>query len=341
MNSGKRPVDEYYEFLSPEEPIHNHYLADYLKEIQAGLMMGIEACLKKDEFRVLLFGYPGTGKSEYPYVLLNYLRNIGFKYAMLFIRCNRVTSKYSEVNEIKNLLKQLTERINEYEYKMLVFDEFDSISPRRFILPSQRELSLWTMSYLANGMERREKTLIFGITNFPYDIDEAVRDRIQYYIYFNFPDKQAIETILSYYQIPKSDKVGEKIVEFLTKEGFQVTGRGLVFACRKIQNLESDLEKRTEEEIANLILIHAQPVPRSDAENYIQRNSVFIEHAKRNVNYWSQRFMKFSETDSNFSHVIHSKLDFLMKNKKSQSYHEAKIALEEQDSWKSMKEKRN
>lgn len=287
-----------FEFISPEQPIRNHFFINYTQQLQAGLMMGIDAALNKEEYRVLLFGYPGSGKSEYPYELLNYLRKLGFKYVLMYIRCNRITSRYDNPSEIKSWLRQHTEEIKKYDFKMLIFDEFDSISPRRFFLPSQRELSLWTMSFLANGTKVGKKTLIFGITNFPLDVDEAVRDRLQYYLFFDFPDKEVITSILSYFEIPQPKEVAKNISSLLVQEQYGVTGRGLVFACKKIKKLDT-LENKTPEEIADLILNHVQPVPKKDIDKYYKQNSIFIKYAHRNINYWSKKYIDFSKKHTN------------------------------------------
>lgn len=284
----------------PAQDIKDRFFAGYEKQIKTGLILGTEAA-KGGIWRVMLLGFPGCGKSEFPFVLAYKLnKDYRCNFSLLYIKCHRLASTFDDVQKTKSYLKQLTDKIEKFQPVILAFDEFDAISPRRTTTSALTELSLWTMSFLTNGSEEElsKKMLIFGIANFPSQVDIAVRDRLQYYIYFNLPNEEVITEMLEYKKIPKSKKVSKRLIEFTAKEGQSLTGRGVLFACNTLRHIEGSavkniLQKKSPEEIANLLLVHALPVSTREIAEYHNQNRDYIRHSNKAMDYWLAKYDQY------------------------------------------------
>ena len=249
--------------------------------------------------RTLLFGFPGCGKSEYPFVIAYKLkRELAINCSLLYIKCHRLASAHNEASAMKAHLREITKEIKKFQPIILAFDEFDAISPRRTSPSSSlAELSLWTMSFLANGSkeDKGEKIFVMGITNFPTQVDVAVLDRLQYRIYFGLPDTGVIAQMLGQQKIPHHEDVANLLIGRMAQRGLVVTGRGIMLACKAIQHIENCGEKvlspdMRPDEIADRVLIHSPTINSKEISDYENENRIYIANSDVVVNYWSSIF---------------------------------------------------
>jgi len=297
MKNGK-PHDERDKIANfyPPGSLKNRFFAGYDQELKTGLMIGKQVS-HSGVWKVLLFGFPGCGKSEFPFILVEKLKTeLNLDFSLLYVKCHRLASYYDDVGQMKSHLKELKEKVEDFQPTILAFDEFDAISPRRTSISSSlTELSLWTMSFLANGsdIDSDKKMLVFGITNFPNLVDVAVRDRFQYPMFFGIANMNVVSAILEYNGIRNPKEVSMKLLELLTQAGQTVTGRGVALGCKALKQIESEILKKTDvppEQMAKLLLIHAQPINTKEFNDYHSQNWGLIKQSKTVLDYWLEKF---------------------------------------------------
>jgi len=132
---------------------------------------------------VMAFGYPGSGKTPLLYELAKRMLNERIPWVeFIKINCQRLTSLL-EPDHVKQILRVVLEWIDTArEFIILFLDEAEGIAfeRRAEVSSSRRELTFWVMSLW--DMPRR--LLILLVTNYPDLVDEAIRSRTDFTIYF-------------------------------------------------------------------------------------------------------------------------------------------------------------
>ena len=132
---------------------------------------------------VMIFGYPGSGKTPLLYELAKRMLNERIPWVeFIRINCQRLTSLL-DPDQVKQILRVVLEWIDTArEFVILFLDEAEGIAfeRRAEVSSSRRELTFWVMSLW--DMPRR--LLILLVTNYPDLVDEAIRSRTDFTIYF-------------------------------------------------------------------------------------------------------------------------------------------------------------
>ncbi|HDJ26476.1 MAG TPA: AAA family ATPase [Candidatus Bathyarchaeota archaeon] len=135
---------------------------------------------------VLVFGYPGTGKTAIFYLLLQeIMKRYGDELEMIEaikINCQRLTSLL-EPEEVKEFLRVIEHWIdNRGHYVLLFLDEAEGIAFERGTekASARRELTFWVMSL----WDKKKRLLVVLVTNYPDLVDDAVRNRADFVVYF-------------------------------------------------------------------------------------------------------------------------------------------------------------
>lgn len=281
----------------PARDHKDYFFVGYEDEIKAGMNL-LRQAVEGGVWRVLIFGFPGCGKSEYPFVLASRAKaTLRLNVSLLYVKCHRLASSFEDTNKMKAYLRELTGKIESFQPIILAFDEFDAISPKRDSQSSLlTELSLWAMSFLSNGndVDSEKKILFFGITNFPNQMDVAVRDRLQYPMHFGNAGVEVIKSMLEHNGIPNSNEVANIMLEINSQLGQTITGRGIALACKALVRLEKKqlskvFETSSAEEIAKTISVHAQPVSNKEISDWERLNRNLIQHSETVKSYWKNR----------------------------------------------------
>jgi len=135
---------------------------------------------------VLVFGYPGTGKTPLLYLLLKkileeYEGEIEIIEAIR-VNCQRLVSLL-EPERVKEVLRKIEYWIDRRgHYTILFLDEAEGIAFERGTekASARRELTFWVMSL----WDRKKRLLIVLVTNYPDLVDEAIRNRADFVVYF-------------------------------------------------------------------------------------------------------------------------------------------------------------
>lgn len=146
---------------------------------------------------VLLCGPPGSGKTLLAKSIAREFCKAGIKASFFCQRGPELLSKY--FGETEKNLRYLFHKAQHMAPSVILFDEIDSVCPRRNMKHNQVYNSVVsTLLSLMDGLDGMKDVFVVGTTTRPDNIDEALRrpGRFDREIYCEEPDARARRQIL-------------------------------------------------------------------------------------------------------------------------------------------------
>jgi len=243
---------------------------------------------------VLLFGPPGTGKTLLAKAVAS-MNNVKF------FNCSSATLTSKWRGESEKLVKELFQMARHYAPSIIFFDEVDAlVSPRGS--DGEHEASrrfkaelLSQMDGIGSSSEAGRNVMVLATTNCPWDLDEAIRRRLEKRIYIPLPDR---ESRASMFQIHMRGVACDQSCSFgeladIT-EGY--SGADIKVICRdaSLMPMRRLVADRTPQEIVALKAAGRLDVSLSQADF-----KAALENTSRSVA--GEDIQKFEEWDGEFA----------------------------------------
>ena len=181
---------------------------------------------------ILAFGFPGTGKSIFPSVLVHDLNRRGTSLGLLRVESAQLMS--ASRRESLGILSEFTHAVaGAPEPLLVVFDELDGIALSRVHEPSMALVVSW----LANFLDSVERGAVIAIANYPDSLDPVIRSRLTASLYFQLPDEEMLASLLERFKVPQAHKVAREVREDLAMKRRVATMRGLVAAAQMLTSV--------------------------------------------------------------------------------------------------------
>lgn len=241
---------------------------------------------------VLMVGPPGTGKTLLAKAVATECGTTFFN-----VSSSTLTSKYR--GESEKLVRFLFEMARFYAPSTIFIDEIDSLCSKRGS-ETEHEASrrvkselLIQMDGITNNEEPTKVVMVLAATNFPWDIDEALRRRLEKRIYIPLPTQKGREALLdiSLREVEKSPDL-DLVQIARSLEGY--SGSDITNVCRDacMMSMRRRISGLSSDEIKNLSKDELElPVTMMDFDDAIKRvnKSVSAEDLRR-YEKWMQDF---------------------------------------------------
>ena len=200
-----------------------------LPMIRPDIFVGIRAPPKG----ALLFGPPGTGKTMIGKAIAAQSKSTFFN-----ISASALTSKW--IGEGEKLVKTLFKLSVIHQPSVIFIDEIDSLLCSRSDNENEagRKIKTEFMVHIGGaGTDDTDKVLIIGATNRPYELDEAVRRRLERRLYVPLPTKEGRNQFLTRLIEKEKEKtkidINEQEIDKLVQLTKGYSGADLDTLCRE------------------------------------------------------------------------------------------------------------
>jgi katanin p60 ATPase-containing subunit A1 len=241
---------------------------------------------------VLMVGPPGTGKTLLAKAVATECGTTFFN-----VSSSTLTSKYR--GESEKLVKLLFEMARFYAPSTIFIDEIDSLCSKRGS-ETEHEASrrvkselLIQMDGITNSDEPMKLVMVLAATNYPWDIDEALRRRLEKRIYIPLPNQAGREALLNI-NLREVEKSADLDLTRIAKDLDGYSGSDITNVCRDacMMSMRRRISGLSSEEIKNLSKDELElPVTMEDFNDAIRRvnKSVSADDLRR-YEKWMQEF---------------------------------------------------
>lgn len=234
-------LEKAIQFLNHKD-VPKKELYGYERQKMAGLGRGISV-VRGGFAEVVAFGFPGTGKSDFPYVLVNlFEEKLHARFSLAYIKCDRFAGKLT--SEIVGKIMETIDCALKNTPSIIAFDEIDTLAlPIDEIPTTIAPLAQWLRG-LGDETQTFQKVILLAATNYPRRVDVGVFRRFRTAIYFEMTDENVLtEMIEKELKIDErmARKAAQKLFKEMEKCELTILGCNAFDACKQsFQELRRD-----------------------------------------------------------------------------------------------------
>lgn len=295
--------------------IKNAFFVGNELQIKAGLGVICQVlCDQKNnakpmDYKILVIGPSGTGKSSYPeglaksFIESNEIKrlieeaqkknnSINEKFTLFHIRCNHLLSSYRDDESLRKVLTSLEDDVDRSRPAIVAFDELDAFLPERMrVWPTSPLLFYWTMSFM---QKEGRGLIIFGILNLPKILEMAVMSQIDNIFRFRLLNQKTVEAILEHNKIPFADKIALRLC---TSTSVVVLGNELKHAIEKAIRVlgggnPKNLGKIGSDKISEFMMLWLK-ITYLQMKDFETHNELYNDKADKSMVLWREIFENF------------------------------------------------
>jgi len=290
LRRGLDELDEYIRFYTPQD-IEKLESETYNYEPHKKAALAVwSSSLKSDRCFLLLFGVPGSGKSEFT---KSFARNLNEgnqeKTSLLEVQCDELSTSTRSAKEIIDRLDHKSETALKNLPALILFDEIDSLTSSIDNAGLHAAmLSRWVRTFVRRSPS---KALIIGTTNNPRKIDFSIVRRIRASIFFDVAPPEVVTKIIKT-QSGRDDfeDVSRELFTRLETNDFVPIASDVVKACEEIHTRYGDLKNISKDDFCRHLEALTPGLENRIIQNFKEKNYNLVVRAEKQMKYWEEEF---------------------------------------------------
>ncbi len=258
----------------------------YSKQIKAGTSIALSVI--KGTFKsMLIFGFPGNGKTLFPKALAQRLKDEESQpFSLVMISCGRMPTELGDPTEILSGLDETVQSGLQSQPVIMCFDEVDLLCPHiSEVLPGRGAMSAWMRRLLKDEKSPLRATdtqaVLVGVTNYPSCIESSVKRNFEIPLYFEPTPICVAKRIIKEF-LTNDEQVAQKYTENFQNLRLRPMGAEIIRACNQVKKIYPELGNISSDEIVRSMKANT-PIPPSERElqSYVKSNKDLIDMSRK------------------------------------------------------------
>jgi len=293
LRTAENDIERAIQFFTHKD-VPKKQLFGYELQKTAGIGLGAGA-VGGGFAEALAFGFPGTGKSDFPYVLVNLLQEkLQARFSLAYVKCDRFAGKLTP--EIVKSIMETIDKALKNTPTLIAFDEIDTLALPIDETPTEiAPLAQWLRG-LGDETQTFQKVILMAATNYPMKVDVGVFRRFRTAIYFEMTDENVL-TEMIHKKLGIDGKTARKTAQRLFKEmekceltilGCNAFG-ACQQACKELNNSGTDPSSLSHDQVTEMLLPNIGPGGfKKNVDEWKEKHKGLIEFSvKHQMPYWA------------------------------------------------------